>query len=59
VVRRARQQLLMWRALFGIVLNVKAESADYYRPVLLSYYQTSEYYTEADEPEEKHDAASR
>lgn len=63
VVRRARQQLLDVGAhIFGIVLNnVKAESHDYYYATgyYSGYYQTSEYYTEAEEPEENASAASR
>jgi len=63
VVRRARQQLLDVGAhIFGIVLNnVKAESHDYYYAAgyYSGYYQTSEYYTEAEEPEENASAATR
>jgi capsular exopolysaccharide synthesis family protein len=63
VVRRARQQLLDVGAhIFGIVLNnVKAESSDYYYAAgyYSGYYQTSEYYTEADEAEENASAATR
>ena len=53
VVRRARQQLLDVGAhIFGVVLNnVKAEAHDYYYAAgyYSGYYESSEYYTEADE----------